>query len=176
MGTESRKKKRKKERRKEDYLSFVADEVDLGLAGLRRRLRRKYDVGRLFRFLDEHVDQRLLLIRLRQWWQLRCGRRRRRRRLDEDYLVVLLRRLRQRHVLGRFVLGRFRWRHVDVHVLVDHRILLRRSITVRGWPVATGGTTPAGGWEVRAHRRLRRRFGDHQRDRRTGDHENRALK
>lgn len=88
---------------------------------------------------------------------------------------MLLRRLRLRDVLGRLVLRRFRRRHVDVHVLVNHRVLLRRTVAGRGRPVAAAAATPSGGWEVRADRRLRRRFRDRQRDRRAGDRENRAL-
>lgn len=134
------------------YLSLVADEVDFRLARLRGCLRREDDVWRFLGLLHEHVDQRLLLVRLRQRWQLRRGRRRRRGCLDEDDLVMLLRGLRLRQVLRRFVLRRFWRRHVHVHVLVDHRILLRRSITISGWSIAATGysatATSAGGREV----------------------------
>jgi len=152
MKTRERAREKKKEEKREDgggYLSLVANEVDFGLAGLRGCLCRQDDVGRFFGLLHQHVDQRLLLIGLRQWWQLRRGWRRRRGRLDEDDFVVFLRRLRQRQLLRWFVLRRFRWWHVDVHVLVDHRVLLRWSITIGGRPVASGhSATPAGWGEV----------------------------
>jgi len=144
--TQEERKKRKRERR---YLSLIADEVDFGLAGLRGCLCRQDNIGRFLGLLHEHVDQRLLLVRLWQWRQLRRGWRRWRGRLNEDDFVVFLRRLRQRQLLGWFILRRFRWWHMDVHMLVDHRVLLRWPITIGGRPITSGySATPAGWGEV----------------------------
>jgi len=73
------------------YLCFVSDEVDLRLGRLGRRGSRDINLRLVFWFLDEDVDERLLLVGRRQLNRWRCGRRWR-RRLDENYLVMLLRR------------------------------------------------------------------------------------
>lgn len=70
-------------------LGLVADEVDLGLAGLGGGRRRDDDVGLFVGTLDQDVDERFLFV-LRLEWDDGGGGRRGGRRLDEHDLVVFL--------------------------------------------------------------------------------------
>lgn len=71
------------------HLGLVLDEVNLGLAGLRRGLCGNDNLGLLLGLLDQNVDQSLLLV-LRNHWDNWGSGRRWGRRLDEHDFVVLL--------------------------------------------------------------------------------------
>ena len=99
------------------YLSLVSDEVDFRFAGLSWRWSRNVNFRRIFRFLDQNVDQGLLFIlRLKRnngssWsWCTWC--------LDEDDLVVLLGLSYRDRSLWPELLGLW-WRNVDVDVLLN---------------------------------------------------------
>lgn len=102
-----------------NYLGFVFDEVDFGFAGLGWRDRWQADLGRFFRFFNEHVDESFLFVRLGQGRDDRSGRSGWRWRLDEDDLVMFLRRGQRCERSGRSFLDRlWRW-DVNVDVLLD---------------------------------------------------------
>lgn len=112
----------------DSHLGLVSDEVHFRFGRLCGCGRGDVDLGRLVRFLDQHVDERLLLGGRRERRYVRHGGRWRSGRFDEHDLVVLLRWWRRLDGLLRGVVCGLWWRHVHVHVLVyDGRLL--------GWPV-----------------------------------------
>jgi len=99
------------------FLRLVFDEVNLGFGGLcGSRLLNVKGFG-LVRFLDQHVDEGLLLVLAGQldvgscrcWW---------RGRLNKHNLVVFLCWTELRQSLGDMLL-RFWWRYVDVNMFLD---------------------------------------------------------
>lgn len=98
------------------FLRLVSNEVNFRFAGLRGRGRGYRDFRRVFRFLDQNIDQSFLFVlwlnrnywRGWRWWAW-C--------LDEDDFVVFLS-LRDRDRTLRSEFFRFWWWHVDVDVLL----------------------------------------------------------
>lgn len=119
----------------DNYLGLVSDEVHFRFGWLCGCGRRDVDLGRLVRFLDQHIDERLLFGWWRdcryvwhggRWW---CGC------LDEHDLVVLLWWWWRLHRLLRGVVsGLWGW-NVHVHVLVYDGRLLRWPV-LWWWPAA----------------------------------------
>ena len=99
------------------FLRLVLDEVNLGFGGLRGSRLLNFEGFGLVRFLDQHVDEGLLLVVAGQldvvscwcWW---CGR------LNEHNLVVFLCWTELRLSLGDMLL-RFWWRYVEINMFLD---------------------------------------------------------
>lgn len=120
------------------HLCFVSDKVNFRFGWLRGRRRWDVDLRCLIRFLDKHVDERLLFggrrnsryVRYGWWWRCWC--------FDEYDFVVFLWGWWWLHWFLRSIVRGLWWRHVHVHVLVyDRRLLggpiLRWRAPARVW-------------------------------------------